>query len=83
MSGCQPDSASGLPARPVLIRQARQPGGRVSQAGRHPIAPLGDKLAISEHYPNGALHRLFNRAAIDRRAAPSRDEFPKLSISLV
>src|SRR6266487_1819105 len=25
----------------------------------------------------------FNRAAIDRRAAPSRDEFPKLSISFV
>jgi hypothetical protein len=40
------------------------------------------RRATNECAPNGALHRLFNRATIDRRAAPSLDEFPKLSISL-
>src|SRR6266498_909586 len=43
--GCQ---AASLPPDPRS--PGWQPGGRVSQAGRHPIAPLSVKLTIDEHY---------------------------------
>jgi len=43
--GCQ---AASLPPDPRS--PGWQPVGRVSQAGRHPIAPLSVKLTIDEHY---------------------------------
>jgi len=36
------------------IRQAGSLSARVSQAGRHPIAPLSVKLTIDEHYRTAA-----------------------------
>jgi len=69
MSGCQsaagrtcrgePESAGGQLA--CRVSPGWQPGGRVSQAGRHPIAPLSAELTMDQHYlPRGGTRKMID-----------------------
>src|SRR5882724_742742 len=57
-----------------------------SNPGALPQVRHGESVlwrTANECAPNGALHGLSPKRAIDRRALPLRDEFPKLRISFV